>query len=146
MVLVENLLDTKGKAVWQINPEASVYAALKLMDDKGIGALAVTAQDKLVGIVSERDYARKVILKGQTSQDTRVEDIMSRDVLYTFPQQKIEDCMVVMTEHHIRHMPVIEENKLVGMITLGDVVKAIIEDQKIKIDHLEQTISWGESY
>ena len=146
MVLVENLLDTKGKTVWQINPEASVYAAIKLMDDKGIGALAVTSQDKLVGIVSERDYARKVILKGHTSRDTRVEDIMTKEVLYTFPKQKIEDCMVVMTEHHIRHMPVIEDNKLVGVITLGDVVKAIIEDQKIKIDHLEQTISWGESY
>jgi len=146
MVLVDNLLDTKGKQVWQINPEASVYAAIKLMDEKGIGALAVTSQVKLVGILSERDYARKVILKGQTSHDTLVEDIMSKDVLYTFPQQKIEDCMVVMTENHIRHMPVMENKKLVGMITLGDVVKAIIDDQKIKIDHLEQTISWGESY
>jgi len=146
MVLVENLLASKAKVVWQINPEASVYAALKLMDDKGIGALAVTQHDKLVGIISERDYARKVILKGHTSQATKVEDIMTKDVLYTFPKQKIEDCMVVMTERHIRHMPVIEDNKLVGVITLGDVVKAIIEEQQIKIDHLEQTISWGESY
>ncbi len=146
MVLVENLLDTKGKTVWQINPEASVYAAIKLMDEKGIGALAVTQHDKLVGIVSERDYARKVILKGKTSQETKIEDIMTKDVLYTFPKQSIDDCMVVMTKHHIRHMPVIENKKLVGVITLGDVVKAIIEEQQIKIDHLEQTISWGESY
>ena len=146
MVLVENLLDNKGKTVWQINPEASVYAAIKMMDEKGIGALAVTQHDKLVGIISERDYARKVVLKGQTSQETKVEDIMTKDVLYTFPKQTIEDCMVVMTKHHIRHLPVMDNKKLVGVITLGDVVKAIIEDQKIKIDHLEQTISWGESY
>jgi len=146
MVLVEKLLASKTQAIWQINPEASVYAALKLMAEKGIGALAVTQHTKLIGILSERDYARKVILENRNSNDTLVEDIMTRDVLYTFPKQTIENCMVVMTKHHIRHLPVIEGDKLVGMITLGDVVKAIIEDQKIQINHLEQTISWGESY
>ena len=116
------------------------------MDEKGIGALAVTHNDNLVGILSERDYARKVILKGRSSKETSVDEIMTRDVLYTYPEQDIEDCMVMMSEHHIRHMPVMHNKVLVGMISLGDVVKQIIKDQKIKIEHLEQTITWGESY
>ncbi|MGD8927082.1 MAG: CBS domain-containing protein, partial [Thioalkalispiraceae bacterium] len=117
-----------------------------LMDEKGIGALVVTHNDRLVGILSERDYARKVVLKGRSSRDTSVDEIMTRDVLYTVPEQDIEDCMVMMSEHHIRHMPVMQNGILVGMVTLGDVVNEIIKEQQIKIKHLEQTISWGESY
>jgi len=146
MVLVEKLLENKPKRTWQINPEASVYAAIKLMDEKGIGALAVTRDSKIIGILSERDYARKIILKNRTSKNTLVIDIMTRNVIHTTPKQTIEHCMVAMTTNNFRHLPVLEGEKLVGMITLGDVVKAIIEDQKIQIDHLEHTISWGESY
>lgn len=146
MATVETLLASKEKTVWSIGPTNTVYEAIQMMDEKGIGALAVTHNDNLVGIISERDYARKVILKGRSSSETNVDDIMTRDVLYTFPGQSVEDCMVMMTEHHIRHMPVLLNKTLVGMISLGDVVKEIIKEQKIKIDHLEQTISWGESY
>ena len=146
MATVANLLDDKEKGVWSISPESSVYQAIEMMDTKSIGALAVTHNDELVGIISERDYARKVILKGRSSRDTSVDEIMTRDVLYTFPDQDIEACMVLMTEHHIRHLPVMQNKVLIGMISLGDVVKEIIKDQKGKIEHLEQTISWGESY
>ena len=116
------------------------------MDDKGVGALAVVQNDGLVGIISERDYARKVILKDRSSKETKVKEIMSTRVFHTFPEQKIEECMAVMTEHHIRHLPVIKDNKLVGMISLGDVVKEIISEQQFKIEQLEHTISWEESY
>jgi CBS domain-containing protein len=146
MVSVETLLANKEKAIWSISPESSVYDAIALMDEKGIGALVVTHNDRLVGILSERDYARKVVLKGRSSRDTSVDEIMTRDVLYTVPEQDIEDCMVMMSEHHIRHMPVMQNGILVGMVTLGDVVNEIIKEQQIKIKHLEQTISWGESY
>ena len=146
MATVETLLASKEKTVWSIGPTSSVYEAIQMMDEKGVGALAVTHNDNLVGIISERDYARKVILKGRSSSETNVDDIMTRDVLYTFPGQSVEDCMVMMTENHIRHMPVLQNKTLVGMISLGDVVKEIIKEQKIKIEHLEQTISWGESY
>ncbi|MGD8784768.1 MAG: CBS domain-containing protein [Thioalkalispiraceae bacterium] len=146
MATVETLLSNKPKAIWCISPASSVYDAIKLMDEKGVGALAVTHNDSLVGILSERDYARKVILKGRSSQDTSVDEIMTRNVLYAVPEQDIEDCMVMMSEHNVRHMPVLRNQILIGMITLGDVVKEIIKEQKIKIKHLEQTISWGESY
>ena len=146
MVNVETLLADKEKAVWCIGPESTVFEAIELMDKKGIGALAVTHNDELVGILSERDYARKVILKGRSSAETKVEEIMTRDVFYTYPEQSVEDCMVLMSEHHIRHLPVLQKKNLIGMISLGDVVKQIIKEQKLKIEHLEQTISWGESY
>jgi len=146
MATVETLLSSKEQGIWSISPANSVYEAIQVMDEKGIGALAVTHNDDLVGILSERDYARKVVLKGRSSRDTSVDEIMTRDVLYTFPEQDIEDCMVMMSEHHIRHMPVIQNEVLIGMISLGDVVKQIIKDQKIKIEHLEQTITWSESY
>jgi len=98
--------------------------------------------DELVGIISERDYARKVILQDRSSKETKVKDIMTSNVFHTEPKQKIEECMVVMTEHHIRHLPVLTDGKLSGMISIGDVVKYIISDQKFKIEQLE----WGESY
>ena len=146
MANVDVLLNNKEKAIWGIKPESTVYDAIKLMEEKSIGALAVTQGDSLVGIISERDYARKVFLQGRTSHDTKVEDIMTRDVLFTHPEQDIEDCMVIMTENHIRHLPVMQDKMLVGMISISDVVKQIIKDQKIKIKHLEKTITWGESY
>lgn len=146
MATVETLLANKDRRVWSISPQSSVYDAIALMDEKGIGALAVTYNDNLVGILSERDYARKVVLKGRSSNETSVDEIMTRDVHYTIPEQQIEDCLVMMSEYHIRHLPVLRNEILVGMISLGDVVKEIIKQQSIKIKHLEQTISWGESY
>lgn len=146
MATVETILSNKEKGVWSISPASSVYEAIEMMDEKGVGALAVTHNDSLIGILSERDYARKVILRGRSSRETSVDEIMTRDVLYAYPEQNIEDCMVLMSEHHIRHMPVMQNKVLVGMISLGDVVKQIIKDQQIKIEHLEQTITWGESY
>jgi len=146
MATVETLLENKDRRVWSISPQSSVYDAIALMDEKGIGALAVTFNDNLVGILSERDYARKVVLKGRSSKETSVDEIMTRDVHYTVPGQHIEDCLVMMSEYHIRHLPVLRNEILIGMISLGDVVKEIIKQQSIKIKHLEQTISWGESY
>lgn len=116
------------------------------MNDKSIGALPVVEDNKLVGIVSERDYARKVILENRTSKDTLVKEIMTEHVFHVLLSHKVEECMALMTEHHIRHLPVLNEGKLYGMISVGDVVKFIISDQQFKIEQLENTISWGESY
>ena len=146
MSTVETLLNTKGCQVWHTHPEQSVLEAITLMEKKGVGALAVVHEDRLVGIVSERDYARQVILKGRRSKDTLVKDIMTRQVLVTHRDQSINDCMVMMTEKKIRHLPVMDAETLVGMISLGDVVKEIIHDQEIKIKELENYISWEECY
>lgn len=146
MNTIEKLLNNKNNDVWIVSPYDSVFDAIKIMNDKSVGALPVVLKDKLVGIISERDYARKVILESRTSKKTLVEDIMTSTVFHTFPEQKIEECMAIMTEHHIRHLPVITGDKLSGMISIGDVVKHIISDQQFKIEQLEHTISWGESY
>lgn len=146
MTTVEKLLEARNSDIWHIGPDDTVYNAIKLMNEKKIGALAVVLDDELIGIISERDYARKVILKDRSSKDTKVKDIMTSRVFHTYPQQKIEECMAVMSEHHIRHLPVMVNNKLTGMISIGDVVKEIISDQQFKIEQLEHTISWEESY
>ena len=146
MSTVEKLLGSDKQEVWTVSPEASVFDAIKMMNDKAVGALPVVLNDKLIGIISERDYARKVILENRNSTDTKVKDIMTSRVFHTFSRQKIEECMVVMTEHHIRHLPVVDDEKLSGMISIGDVVKYVISDQKFKIEQLENTITWGESY
>ena len=146
MSTVNTLLKTKGNHVWYTHPEHSVFDAITLMEEKGVGALAVVKDDRLVGIFSERDYARQVILKGRKSKDTLVKDIMTCQVLVTHRDQSINDCMVLMTEKKIRHLPVMEEDRLIGIISLGDVVKEIIHDQAIKIKELENYISWEEYY
>ena len=146
MSTIAKLLDVKNNNIWTVSPEDSVFDAIKMMNERSVGALPVMDEDNLVGIISERDYTRKVILEGKTSKGTRVKEIMSSKVFHTFPEQKIEECMAVMTEHHIRHLPVITNGKLSGMISVGDVVKYVISDQKFKIEQLEHTISWGESY
>ena len=143
---VAKLLENKGSVVWSVDPNLTVFNAIKLMDEKGIGALAVIDQGRLAGILSERDYARKVVLRDRSSKDTLVKEIMTRDVYYAEPLMSIQDCMVIMTKHRIRHLPVVYQERLVGMVSLGDVVREIIEEQKIQIEHLEHTISWGESY
>jgi len=120
-MLVKDLLDSKGSEVHSITPGATVYDALKLMAEKEIGALVVLDGEKMVGILSERDYARKVILSGKNSQETLVREIMTSDITYTSPDQKVKKCLSIMTKKHFRHMPVLEEGNVVGIISIGDV-------------------------
>ncbi|MDH3325481.1 MAG: CBS domain-containing protein [Gammaproteobacteria bacterium] len=143
---VKAILSTKSGELWSVSPEDIVLDAIRLMADKNVGALTVMHNDELVGIISERDYTRKVILKERSSSNTKVKDIMSKQVYYTHPEQSIDECMFLMTEHRIRHLPVLENTKLVGMISVGDVVKEIINDQKYTIKQLENYISWEENY
>ncbi len=141
MKRVRDILTRKGNDVWSISPSASVYDAMKLMADKGIGALLVMEGEKLVGIISERDYARKVILQGRSSRTTSVEEIMTSRVAYAEPGQNIEECMAVMTEKRIRHLPVMEAGQVRGVISIGDLVKSIIDEQKFIIEQLERYIT-----
>jgi CBS domain-containing protein len=141
MTRVRDILAVKGRDVWSIVPNASVYDAMKLMADKGIGALLVMEGAKLVGIISERDYARKVILQGRSSRTTSVHEIMTTRVAYAGPEQNIEECMALMTEIRIRHLPVIEAGEVRGVISIGDLVKSIIAEQKFIIEQLERYIS-----
>jgi len=146
MTTVAELVKEKGGDVWSVSPEQTVFDAIKFMDDKGVGALAVVSKGQLAGIISERDYARKVILKGRSSRETLVKEIMTTHVYHTIPEDEVESCMLVMTKHHIRHLPVLDDKVLVGMISLGDVVKEIIKQQQDKIKQLEHTVTWQESY
>lgn len=146
MSKVLNLIGIKSTEIWSVHPDATVFDAIQLMDEKGIGAVVVLLNGQLVGIMSERDYARKVVLKDRLSRETLVKDIMTRRVFHTLPEQSIDDCMAIMTQHHIRHLPVVAENRVVGMISLGDMVKHIIAEQQHTIEHLEHCITWGESY
>jgi len=140
MKFIKQLLDSKGSQIWSVMPENFVYDAIDLMAEKGIGALTVMQNNELVGIVSERDYARKVILKGRSSHMTPVSDIMTREVICTSPQNTVEECMNIMTNRRIRHLPVLEDKRLVGLISLGDLVKSIIAEQQQVIDQLEHYI------
>jgi len=140
MSQIRNLLESKGFDVWSIHPDGTVFEGLKMMAEKGVGALLVMKQGEVMGIFSERDYARKVILKGKNSQNTPVKDIMTSDVIYLRADQTVKECMEVMTANHIRHLPILEENELVGIISIGDVVKALIADQEFMIDQLESYI------
>lgn len=138
---VRELLRIKGQETWSVTPDTPVYDALKLMAEKNVGALLVLDGDKLAGILSERDYARKVILKGKASKNTPAREIMSENVVCVTPKQSVAECMALMTDKHIRHLPVIEDGKLVGVISIGDVVKAIISEQKFVIEQLEHYIA-----
>ena len=141
MKLVQHLLDSKGREIISITADASVLDAIKLMADKAIGSLLVMQGDSLEGIVTERDYARKVIIKGRSSQSTQVGEIMTSNVRTAAPTETVNHCMEVMTEMKIRHLPVVEDGTVVGMISIGDLVQAIIVDQKEEIEHLEHYIS-----
>jgi CBS domain-containing protein len=141
MVTLKQILKSKGSQAWSTEPTATVYAALQLMAEKDIGALLVMAEGKLVGIFSERDYARKVILHGKSSAETQVREIMTSGVVTVRPDQTIAECMTLMTEKHIRHLPVVEGDKVFGVISIGDVVKAIISDQQFVIQQLQSYIS-----
>ncbi len=140
MSTIADVLKNKGSDVWSVTSETSVYDAIKYMAEKEIGALAVVDNDKMVGIVSERDYARKVILENKSSKDTPVGDIMTERVIYTRPDQRVDHCLAIMNENHIRHMPVLGEEKLVAMLSVKDLVNVIIEEQQILIKQLETYI------
>ena len=141
MKLVKHMLDTKGREVIAIGPDASVFDAICLMAENGIGALAVMQDGSLVGMLSERDYARKVIIKGRSSRETRVGDIMTADVVTTTSSETVANCMALVTDRRIRHLPVVEDGEVIGMISIGDLVQAIISDQQAAIEQLEHYIS-----
>jgi CBS domain-containing protein len=141
MITVNRLLETKGHDIWSISPDALVFEALRLMAEKNVGALLVTEDEKIVGIISERDYARKIILKGKRSANTLVREIMTHRVISVTADQSIEYCMELMTEKRIRHLPVFTGEQLLGIISIGDVVKAIISEQEFVIEQLENYIA-----
>ena len=136
METVNQLLDEKGHEVWSVNPDDSVFDAIKKMADKNIGALVVLVDDQIAGIITERHYARQVILEGKSSPETPVREIMASPVICARTDQTISECMAVMTEKRIRHLPVVDQNKLVGMVSIGDLVKSIIADQEFTIEQL----------
>ncbi len=141
MTTVSMILHVKGHEVWRVTPDTSVFDALGVMAEKNVGALAVLEEDKLVGMFSERDYARKVILKGKSSKNTPVKEIMTGEVIDVAPDQSIDDCMALMTHKRVRHLPVLDGNKLVGVISIGDVVKTIISEQETLIEDLSDYIT-----
>jgi CBS domain-containing protein len=141
MKTVRDILEAKGREVWSVEPGVTVFDALRLMAEKEIGALTVMDGERLVGIISERDYARKVILLGRSSPTTAVKEIMTSQVVCTRLNEPIESCMALVTERRVRHLPVIEGEKIIGLISIGDLVKSIIDDQKFIIEQLERYIS-----
>lgn len=141
MKTVKEILRTKGYDVWSTTPDATVFDALTEMAQKDVGALTVMENGRLAGIISERDYARKVILQGKTSRTTLVYEIMSSPVIYVTPEQTVEECMTLLTGRRIRHLPVMENDQVVGIISIGDLVKAIITEQQFLIEQLESYIN-----
>jgi CBS domain-containing protein len=132
------ILARKGSAVWSISPDATVFEAIQLMDDKNVGALPVVDNSRLIGIISERDYTRKVILKGLSSKDTPVRDIMTREVLTASPSDSIDDCMRVMIEKRVRHLPVLDGTKMIGIVSVRDVMQWVISAQATEIEDIER--------
>lgn len=143
MKTVGDILQTKGREVWTISRESIVFDALKVMADKNVGALVVLDGEEVAGILSERDYARKVILHGKSSRELKAGEIMSATVYFVSPEQNIEDCMALFTNKRVRHLPVLQSNELIGIISIGDVVKAVIAEQEYTIKHLENYITGG---
>jgi CBS domain-containing protein len=143
MRTVRQLLEAKGRDIWTISPDNSVYEALKLMADKNIGALVVMDGNRMVGIFSERDYARKVILQGKFSRDISVSEIMTHEVYSVTPEHTIKECMAVMTRGRFRHLPVLVGEQVVGVVSIGDVVKALLSEQDFMISQLENFIGGG---
>ena len=141
MKLVQHLLDTKGRDVISIHRDASVFDAIKLMADHAVGSLLVMDGDALIGIVTEREYARKVIRKGRSSEETPVGDIMTSQVITAKPPQSVRECMGLMSSRRVRHLPVVVDDGVIGIISIGDLVQAIIADQQEEIEQLEQYIS-----
>ncbi|MGD0283839.1 MAG: CBS domain-containing protein [Dissulfurispiraceae bacterium] len=141
MKTVKDILKDPSREIWSVSPMTTAYEALEVMAEKDIGALLVFENDRLVGIFSERDYARKVILKGKSSKDTNVGELMTQQVLYAKPENTLNECLALMTSKHIRHLPIFDKDRITGIITIGDVVKEIISEQEITIKGLEGYIS-----
>lgn len=140
MKTVQQVLEGKSQKLLSISPEAMVFDALKLMAEREVGALVVLEDEKLVGIFSERDYARKIILHGKSSRDTKVRDIMTSRVVCVRPRQVVEECMALMTEKRVRHLPVLDDKHVIGVISIGDVVKEMLSEQRFIIEQLEHYI------
>ena len=140
MTTVKHVLDKKGRRIHSIRPDAFVFDAIKMMAEKNVGSLVVLEDGTLVGIITERIYAREIALKGRTSSQTLVRDIMSTNVICVRPEQSVEECMAVMTKKTVRHLPVVENGKIVGIVSIGDMVNSIIKDQEFIIDQLEHYI------
>ena len=136
MKTIKQILEEKGNKIWSVAPDTKVFDALKLMAEKGIGAVLVIQNDTVAGIMSERDYARKVVLHGKTSMELTVKEIMSEKVLFVDISQNVDECMVLMINKRVRHLPVFEKGKLVGFVSIGDVVKTLIDEKKFFIDQL----------
>ena len=141
MATVQSILDTKGSIIFTITSDTTVYHALELMVEKNVSALLVMESDKLAGIFTERDYARKVVLKGKKSKETQVAEIMTSNLITVTSASSIDECMQLMTGKYIRHLPVVNDGKLAGIISIGDVVRCIIQEQKSIIGHMEQYIA-----
>ncbi len=137
---VRHLLEQKGRTVWTVDPDATVFDALAKMAEKDVGSLVVMDGEKLVGIITERHYSRNVVLKGKTSPTTLVRDIMERNVIHVRPEQSVELCMALMTEKRVRHLPVLDGKKVIGIVSVGDLLKSLISKQKFVIDELEHYI------
>jgi len=140
MKTIRQILKVKGRKVWTISPAARVFDALQVMAEKDVGALLVVNGKTLVGVFSERDYARKVILQGKSSKNIRVSEIMSSPPIFIEPENTVEQGLALMSAKHVRHLPVMENNRLIGIVTIGDLVRSLIDEQKVVIDHLEKYI------
>jgi CBS domain-containing protein len=138
---IRDILHQKGGHVWTVSPDTTVLAAIQMMADKNVGALLVTHTGKLIGILSERDYTRKVVLKGRSSKDTPVRDILSGRIIHVTPDHTVEECMRLMTEHRVRHLPVLDGDQIAGVISIGDLVNCIISAQTSAINQLETYIT-----
>jgi CBS domain-containing protein len=141
MKLVSDILNSKGHDIWSVNPDDTVFDSLQLMAEKEVGALLVMDEDRLVGIVTERDYARKVILEGRSSKSSSVAEVMTKRVLCVSPERTIDECMALMTDKRVRHLPVLDHKHVVGVLSIGDLVKALIGEQQVLIDQLQHYIS-----